>query len=729
VNTSARLSVAHLTTVAAMVAVSYLGGVVLGLALTFPGTTTSVLWPPNAILTAALLIVPPLQWPVCLLAALPVHVALELGEGWPPLLVWLLYLTNCSEAIVGAATIRLLDQSPPKFDRLRSVAVFLGAAGLLAPVLSSFADAAVVNWLRSEPYWSVWRTRVFANMLTELSIVPVVIVGLRALSSRHHRRWRIWEGCALFAALVVLANTVFGGMSLIGVPGLPRTPTVLLLPVFFWAAIRFGVGGVSASLLVAALVAYFDAVWWERPFQMLPPAESVMAVQMYLSIMGIPLMCVAGLLEERRQANADLARRLRFEALLADVSTALPQVSHHDLPLAFERCLARIGAYLRADAVILQPIAADGASVGAPQRWSRDGTLGDALVISGERLPWTYARVIAADATVISTAETADAAASVDRATLRALGIQSAVIVPFNSGGSVHGALMVARRRHRRWSERRIAQIRLLAEVLDNARARRLAELEVERTRQKLSQLAGKASMGELSASLAHQLNQPLAAILSNAQAATRTIDTGASSVTAVREILDEIVADDRRAAGVIASIHAMTTRPEAAPSSVDLNAVVRDVATLISSDTIIRNVSVSFRLSPARITVMVNAIDLQHAVLNVLHNALDAVCDCGMNDRRVEVSTTSHNGHAIINVRDHGRGFAAGTEGRVFEPFFTTKPGGVGMGLAIAKSVVRAHGGAITVASDPSGGAVVTIQLPLAQTAAVTPDGTIAPR
>ena len=191
----------------------------IGLWLTFPPvTTTSVLWPPNSILTAALLLVPVRQWWVCLAAALPVHLLLELSAGMPHLVGWL-FVTNCTEALLAAGGARLLSDSPTQFDTLRRVAVFIGAAGLAAPILSSFADAAVAHYAGAQPYWEVWRVRTFANTLTELSVVPVAVLGVTAITSGFTRPgWpRLAEAALLLAAIVCTASWVFGG----GV-GMPR---------------------------------------------------------------------------------------------------------------------------------------------------------------------------------------------------------------------------------------------------------------------------------------------------------------------------------------------------------------------------------------------------------------------------------------------------------------------------------------------------------------------------
>ena len=169
----------RLLALAAVVAVSYYLGSLLGLVLRVPPETTSVLWPPNAILTATLLLTPsPRRWWVYLAAAFPAHLAVQLGTGWPRAMILALYLTNCSEAVIAAWGLRRLDPTRVRFDTLRGMAFFLVAAVLVAPLLSSFPDAWIVSWQRGEPFWSVWCNRFFSNSLTELVFVPAIVMLL-----------------------------------------------------------------------------------------------------------------------------------------------------------------------------------------------------------------------------------------------------------------------------------------------------------------------------------------------------------------------------------------------------------------------------------------------------------------------------------------------------------------------------------------------------------------------
>ena len=159
---------------AIVVCVAYFLGAQLGLYLRLPGATPSVLWPPNALLTSALLLVPPRHWGAMLLAALPAHLTLNMGTDWPPAMIGLLFITNCSEALIGATLLRRLSDTPSRFDSLQRLFAFVVSVALVAPIVTSFLDAAVVSSFSTEAYWDVWRARTFANVLTAVTVVPAV---------------------------------------------------------------------------------------------------------------------------------------------------------------------------------------------------------------------------------------------------------------------------------------------------------------------------------------------------------------------------------------------------------------------------------------------------------------------------------------------------------------------------------------------------------------------------
>jgi two-component system sensor kinase FixL len=719
---SERPAASRLALIALVVAAGYYAGVQIGLALTFRPATTSVLWPPNAILTAALLMVPPRIWWVCLAAALPVHILLELQSGFSAGLTALLFVTNCSEALLAAVAVRALSGGSTGFDSFRRVAAFIGGAGLLAPIVSSFADAAVVNQLRGEPYWDVWRVRVFANALTELSVAPAIILGWQAIQSLRARRppvrWVI-EWFAFVAVLLALAVLVFGRPGVRdALPGSPPTPIVLLLPVFGWAAMRFGVGGVSAALLGSAMVASYETAAGLRPFASLRPADSLIAVQMILAVVAMPLMLLAGLLGDRRQALEKLAARLRFEKLLSSVAGSFLRLT--DDEAALTNALTRVSEFFDADCVSVLQLSDGDIELGAQSERCEPNVAGLTVQALRERSPSAIARALNGE-TVVLTSDDMSPSAAPQAGRSDAPGFRFLAILPFAGSDVVRGAMLLATTRERLVSESDLAQLRLIADVIATARGRRRAELDAQRSRQEVAQMARRSSMGELASALAHQLNQPLAAIMANAQASQRLLRSSTPPVSELSEGLDDIVQDCRRASDVVRRVRDMVAPSRVQRAPLDLTDVVREVGMLLASDTLIRRVRLTFEFDGDRALIYGDRVLLQQAVLNVIVNAIDAVADLRESDRVVTVWTGSAgDNHLRVRVRDRGKGLPPGLETQVFEPFFSTKSTGLGMGLAIARSIVESHGGTIQLESDPAGGGVVvTIMLPVAELAA----------
>ena len=221
--------------------------------------------------------------------------------------------------------------------------------------------------------------------------------------------------------------------------------------------------------------------------------------------------------------------------------------------------------------------------------------------------------------------------------------------------------------------------------------------------------------MGEMSASIAHELNQPLAGILSNAAAGQRFIDRGDVNLAEIREMLDDIIADGRRASGVVRGIRGMVKKEQVERRSVDLNRVVMDTLRMASPDAVLRSCQLQTSLDANLPAIEGDPVQLQQVLLNLVINAFDAMRDTPPSGRQVLISTISNgDGTVRTTVRDHGVGISESMHETVFDPFFSTKTEGLGMGLAIVRSIIEAHGGTITAANVNDGGARFEFVLPV---------------
>jgi two-component system sensor kinase FixL len=239
---------------------------------------------------------------------------------------------------------------------------------------------------------------------------------------------------------------------------------------------------------------------------------------------------------------------------------------------------------------------------------------------------------------------------------------------------------------------------------------------EVDGTTRDLAHLARVSSLGELAGSLAHELKQPLTAILFNAQAARKFIDAETINVVELREALEDIVADNCRANDVLQRIRALVRKGDVELQLLDLGNVVRDIGMLVHSDALTRGVRTSFDIPDNLALICGDKVQLQQVILNLLLNAFDAVKDCPAEDRVVETRVREEPGGLIrITVKDRGQGLATDSMERIFRPFFTTKPQGLGLGLSISRTIVTAHRGRLWAENNEARGASFHVTLPVA--------------
>ena len=817
-------SVRSVAATALLVAAAYYVGAKAGLLFRFPPATTSVIWPPNSILTAVLLIAAPRRWWIYLLAALPAHLAAQLPAGWPTPLVLGLFVTNCSEAVIAAVFVRRFSDAPA-LDTLRRAVVFILGAVFLAPFLSTFADAALVTATRGEPYWIVWRTRFLSNVLTELTVVPSILALASARPAWVGRAsvCRRIEAGSLAASLLTVAFLVFARQGPIA--AWSRTPLALLLPFLLWAAVRFGPPGASLSFLATTLVAIWAGTQHLGPFMAVPAAESVLGLQIFLIMLAIPLLCLAAVIAERRRVEGALAERLRFEELLARLSAAFVHVPSHQIDGAITAWLRNLGEYLQQERLALLRFSSDERRLTLSHSWVASGIEAVPLVAAGresalavEKLlreepfvsGWSVTLPLLANGKVVgglsfdskagwpSTEEPARRLRLVGEVFANALArkesedalraselMKSAILASLTSGvavldrggrviavneswtrfGSERQAgfagvevgapyLEVCRQTARECALHSAEALAGIEEVLGGTKQgfafeysssalngerwfavsvvplnrpeggavvshtdtteRKRAEVQAERSRQELAHFTRVSTIGELTASLAHELRQPLTGILTNAQAARRFLDSASPDLEELREALGDIIADDRRAEEVIQRVRDLLRKGELRRAHLDLNEVIRSVTRLLGTDAVIRNVALALELAPTPVVVSGDRIQLEQVVLNLLVNAIDAMAEVSDGDRTIVVRSEANGAESVhVAVQDAGTGLREGIQERVFEPFFTTKTTGMGMGLSIAKSIVEAHGGAIWATNNPTRGATFHFSLP----------------
>jgi len=262
-----------------------------------------------------------------------------------------------------------------------------------------------------------------------------------------------------------------------------------------------------------------------------------------------------------------------------------------------------------------------------------------------------------------------------------------------------------------------IAQDRLVLMYVEDITERRYAELESQRHRDELAHMSRRATFGELTASLAHELKQPLTAILSNAQAARRFLSGDAPDLNEVHDILEDIVRDDKRAGEVIQRLSALLRKREPVFRSLDLNEMILEVAALLKNEMDLKSVSLVLALAEGLPTVHGDTIQLQQVVLNLILNGAEAMMDLDHNFRKMILSTKKIDKRTLeVSVSDSGSGLHEDSIDRIFDPFYSTKPQGMGMGLSISHSIIEVHGGRLWAANNPDRGATFYFTIPISR-------------
>ena len=293
---------------------------------------------------------------------------------------------------------------------------------------------------------------------------------------------------------------------------------------------------------------------------------------------------------------------------------------------------------------------------------------------------------------------------------------KSNVSVPIRIGGEVVGSLGFASlKKERTWSLRLIRRLELVGEIFGHALERRLAAEQNALLRDELSHMSRTAVMGELTASLTHQLNQPIGAILMNAEEIQRMLESTELDLGSLWAAVGDIIQDDLRATETIKGLRNFFRKSEVEKSPLYISEVIAEVVRMVRSDSLLRNVSLSFEAPAERIRLAGDRIQLQQVILNLVLNAFDAVSE--KEDRReVSISMSVDKDEVRVAVSDSGNGIDPVAIEHIFEPFFTTKPKGMGMGLAIARSIIKAHSGQISARRNPDRGSTLEIVLPALQ-------------
>jgi signal transduction histidine kinase len=409
-----------------------------------------------------------------------------------------------------------------------------------------------------------------------------------------------------------------------------------------------------------------------------------------------------------------------IEALIGELARALVRVTVADMDAEINEWLKRVVTGLgldRSTIAEIDPVTSLGCFT---HGWARepDRIIGRSIDVNAV-LPWSKQKMLAGETVVMLSPDKLPKEAAVDRESFRRYGPKSNVMVPIKAGGTVIGAMSFASLyRERSWSPEIVRRFQAIAEIFGFGLERKRAVAEMLRLRNELSYVSRVTTMAELAASIAHELNQPLGAILNNAEAIQAILASDEPDLEEVKAGIVDIIQDNNRAREIIQRVWALFRREQVVKSKIDLAQMLNEIGRMVRSDSLARNISLSLEVKQPIPPISAERVQIQQAIMNLIQNAFDAMD--GIKDRscevRIEAMVRNKGDGLQILVKDSGKGITPDAIAKIFDPFFTTKPNGMGMGLAITKSIIEAHGGKLSVSPNGDQGTTFEIILPISE-------------
>jgi PAS domain S-box-containing protein len=632
--------------------------------MSFSQAAASPFWFPDSVLLCALLMAPPRSWWLFILVPLPIRLFSEVSQGIPLWFLLATYAIDSGKGLIAALILRRYIGPSFRLHTVRELLAFFLFAVLFVPAVGGLFGAAARAALGHD-YWSAWEQWFLGNALAHLVVTPVILYWVLGVSwrARLPNTKRMLEAGALAAGLLIAgyASTNTGPSSIDFAGARFYAP----VPFMFWAAIRFGMAGASGAIGITALLTVHGALNGRGPFSDLSPSDITLALQNFLLLRAAPLYLVAAVIEQRKDVEVRLRESEQRFRNMANTAPVLLWISGRDGSCEFvnQGWLAFTGR--------------------SSPDVTGDGWLND---VHPEDRPHC---------------------AEIYRAALDAR-------QPFE---------MEYRLRRHDGEYRWVMHKGVLRRPVDGKFLGYIGSVvditdrkQVEEGARILSHTQRLVLMGELSAAIAHEVKQPLTAILSNADAAAMLLNTAHPPLDEIREIIADIRDDDLRANEVVTRIREFLRAQTPSAEMLDVNGCVADALRHIAGDLRRRRIQIQAEFGQALPPISADRTQLQQVLINLLVNGMDAMEGVSGGPHDLMVRTGLNCNGVEIAISDRGCGIAEDRLPRLFEAFFTTKKDGMGLGLSIARSIVTAHHGRIWADNNPDGGATFHVVLPAAE-------------
>ena len=409
----------------------------------------------------------------------------------------------------------------------------------------------------------------------------------------------------------------------------------------------------------------------------------------------------------------------RFALLVDELSAAMAGASVDEIDKEIKEWLRKIVLALEVDrGTFWERAASDGGFVGT-YWWARPGVPGlPRKMLSVKISPWATGEVLAGKTVVYSNPEELPKEEVKLRQFLKTHGPKAQVMLPLQIGGIVLGALTFGKfRAPRYWSPSEMQRLRIVGQIIASALERKRAVLQSRKLQGELAVASRRSTMGELTASIAHELNQPLTAVLSSLGGLARLLSQGNLKPSLTSAAVRNAIEDTKRAGEIVRRLRSMFRGDETHKVAINISPLAKEIVNLVGSEAASREIILRIDDSPTLPRVIGDRLQIQQCLLNLLMNALDATAQTESGPREVTIRIAPEKiGWIGVSVCDTGPGVDPSVANRMFESFVTTKTKGMGLGLLVTRSIVEGHGGRIWFTPNSGGGSTFTFTLPIAQ-------------
>jgi signal transduction histidine kinase len=409
---------------------------------------------------------------------------------------------------------------------------------------------------------------------------------------------------------------------------------------------------------------------------------------------------------------------LEFDKLLSEASADFIRATGDEIDSEITKWLRRASLTFGTHKATLVQLDPTDGRPRATHQWAEEGILPNDLAVAPENYPWLKSKILCGETIILDDHNDAPPEASADLQQARHHGGKATVSVPLRVAGQLAGAVVFTSSVIRSWSPEIVQQLTRISEMFGIALERKRSQTIIRKLREEIRDVLRIVPMAEVTSALAHELNQPLGAILNNSQAARRLLRAKRPDLEELKDAVEAIIGDVERASNIVRQTRAAFRSVSEMMGPVELREVLLDVERVLRNDARARSISLYLSIPTSLPCVMANRKGLLQVLMNLVLNAFDSVCDYSEGPREVEMTAIQDGDEIRVGVRDTGPGIDPQIRPRLFTAFVTNKSKGTGMGLAIARSIIEKSGGRIWAAPTSGPGTTIEFALPVSASA-----------